>query len=83
MDAATFILLLLIGLVGCWRWTLPHIQEHRREKAERRARCAANGHPGMRRVFAMDDWRFPVDHCRDCGYQTPVPRDEPRPSRRL
>jgi hypothetical protein len=82
MDAVTVILLLLAGLVGCWRWTLPHIREHRREQAERRTRCGASGHPRRRRIFAMGDWRFPVEHCPDCGYQRPIPRGESRRSQR-
>jgi hypothetical protein len=66
--------LLLVGLLALlvW-WYLAQLRPALRARAESREQlrsaCAAKGHPNARRIFVMDDPRYPVNICPDCGNQ--------------
>jgi hypothetical protein len=63
-------LILLVGLAGLAYWAYSEVYQPRRERRrEALARCAAVGHDWGDPVNAMDDYRYPVRHCRRCGHQ--------------
>jgi hypothetical protein len=65
------LLTLACAALGLVWWVDQHYRTWKVKRALAEAECERVGH-SVKRVYAYDDPRFPVDRCQRCPWQTPV-----------